>query len=229
GKELIGFALRTRGVTRPVLGVAWYWTGGALVSVTIQFFTRDTLYGDETVVTVLMSLFAIGAAFGAVGASLLSKGRSGLGLSAIGAGVSGVAIFSAFLVSLGFSAPADGALQSAPEVFSQTRAQLFAGLLLIGSIATNVYMVPLMAAVQRRAPSEKRSRILAANNMMNALGAMTGFLLSYIITQTPLSAADVFLYLGLAQGLLAGYMIRRKHRVADGLYDEMLSASPPRS
>ena len=92
----------------------------------------------------------------------------------------------------------------------------------------SIYAVPLQAAVQRRAPKDRRSRILAANNMLNAAGAMIGSWLVLFVTRTELQALDVFLAVGLAQGVLAVYMVRRKHAVEDGLYDETLSQGEAR-
>lgn len=79
GVALANFAIKSPGVIRPVLGVAWYWSSGALVTVTVPFLVRETLVADPTVVAVFMALFTVGAATGAAIASMLAKGRSGLG------------------------------------------------------------------------------------------------------------------------------------------------------
>ena len=228
GKKLMGYAFTSRGVIRPVLGVAWYWTVGSLVTVAVPLFVRDALSSDETVVATLMGLFAVGAAVGAGIASLFSKGRSGLGFSALGGVVAGAMTIILFFLSAGYAPPASGELRNAGEFFSNWRAFAIAATFLGASISMSIYAVPLQAAVQRRAPKERRSRILAANNMLNAAGAMIGSWLVLFVTRTELQALDVFLAVGLAQGVLAVYMVRRKHAVEDGLYDETLSQGEAR-
>ncbi len=221
-RKLVGYVVSSRGIARPVLGVAWYWTVGALVTVAVPLFVRDTLNGDETVVTVMMGLFAIGAAIGATTASVLSKGRTALGFSTAGAAGAGVMTFAVYLISLGYAPAADGALLHAGQFFTGWRAWSLASAFILASISTSIFIVPLQAAVQRRAPSETRARILAANNMINAAGAMIGAWLVLLVTRTALDAVDIFLAVGVAQIVLAAYMIRRKNTVEEGLFDEML-------
>lgn len=223
-KLILTFAFRARGVARPMIGVAWYWSVGALVTVATPFFVRDTLGGDETVVTLMMGLFAIGAALGATIASLLSKRRTGLGLSTVGAFIAGAASLAVYRLSAGI-APPSGALQNAADFFSSWRAYSLAAAFILASIATSLYVVPLQAAVQRRAPMQKRARILAANNMMNAAGAFIGSWLVMSVTRTSLNAVDLFAAVGVMQGVVALYMFRRKQIITPGLYDEMLENS----
>ena len=221
-KRLLGYATSARGVMRPILGVAWYWSVGALVTVATPLFVRDALYSDETVVAALMALFAVGAAVGAAIASMFAKGRSGLGFSATGAVVAGIMTFAVYLISVNYAPPTDGDLRNAGAFFSSWQAYGVAACFLLSSISMSVFAVPLQAAVQRRAPAERRSRILAANNMINAAGAMIGSWLVLSVTRTDLGAVDLFLAVCLAQGLLAAYMVRRKYTVKEGLFDEVL-------
>ncbi len=223
--KLIGYVFRSPGVSRPVLGVAWYWSVGALVTVAVPFFVRDALGADGTVVAVMMGLFAVGAAIGATVASVLSKGRSALGFATGGAFFAGVMTIIVYLLSAGFAPASGGPLLGAGEFFSGWRAYALAGAFVLASISTAIYVVPLQAAVQRRAPPDKRARILAANNMLNAAGAMIGSWLVLFVTRTSLEAVDLFILIGFAQGLLALYMLRRKLGVKDGLYDEMLEGA----
>lgn len=226
-RELFGFAVNARGVLRPILGVTLYWTVGALISVTVPLYGRDVLHADPSVVALLMALFAVGAAIGAGVASTVSKGRSGLGFSAFGSLTAGVLSLFVVAASLGVAAPSDGALYSAGDFLSTPRGWIICLLFLIASASSSVFVVPLQAATQRRAPSDKRSRILAANNMLNALGAGAGSLSVLLVTNTALSPYVMFLISGALQVLIAVYMLRRKRMVPDGLYDEILTAPGP--
>lgn len=223
------FAVESRGVAAPLLGVAWYWSVGTLVSVSVPFFVRDQLRGDETVVAFMMALFAIGAAVGATSASMLAKGRSALGFSTAGAAAAGLLTLFLYAIAASYVPPEGEKLQNAGEFLSGWRAYVIAATFILASIATSIFVVPLQAAVQRRAPAEKRSRILAANNMANAGGAMIGSWLVLLVTRTSLQASDIFLAVGVAQLALTAYMMHRRRKLAHGLYDEMLAdgAQPP--
>ena len=220
--KLVGFVTSSPGVLRPVLGVAWYWSVGALVTVAVPLFVRDELFGEPGVVAVMMTLFTIGAAAGAISASLLSKGRSGLGFATGGAAGAGLMTFAVYLIASSYPESTSEELQSIGEFFSDWRGWLLASAFILASVSTSIFVVPLQAAVQRRAPVESRARILAANNMYNAAGAMIGSLTVLFVTRTGLNAVDLFLGIGVAQTALTVYMVRRKGRMAEGLYDEML-------
>ena len=222
--KLIKFVTSSRGVLHPVLGVAWYWSVGALVTVAVPLFVRDELHGKPVVVAVMMALFTVGAAAGAVAASLLSKDRTGLGFSGAGAAGASLMTFAVFLIASSYSPPPDGELQNIGEFFDSWRAWLLAIAFILAAVSTSIFVVPLQAAVQRRAPPDRRARILAANNMANALGAMIGSLLVLSATRTSLNYVDLFFAVGVAQAALTAYMFRRKNSVAEGLYDEMLES-----
>jgi len=221
-KALMGYAINAPGVIHPALGAAWYWTIGALVTTTAPLFVRDTLHGDAAVVTAFMGLFAIGAAIGAVGASVLAKGRSALGFSTAGAGCAGVFILAVYFLSVGYDGPSSGALLNAAQFFNGPRAWAMALCFVLAAVSTSVYMVPLQAAVQRRAPAQRRARILAANNMLNAAGAILGFWSVLLITRTNFEPVHMFLFVAIAQAALTAYMFYRRKSVTEGLYDEVL-------
>jgi|GEM_PF-5420907 len=90
----------------------------------------------------------------------------------------------------------------------------------LSSAALGLYMVPLQAAAQRRAPPERRARILAAGNMLNALAAMAGSLSVLFVTNTGLSPNNALLFVAALQAAIALYMGWRWRRVPQGLHDD---------
>lgn len=225
--KLIEYTRDAPGVMRPVLAVAWYWSVGALVTVCVPLFVRDTLYGDETVTTAMMAIFAVGAAIGAIIASLLAKGRSGLGLSTAGISGAGLLAIAIFVLSQTIAPPVGGTLIDANVFFATHRGQAMAVAFLLSSISTAIFVVPMQAAVQRRAPSERRARILAANNMLNALGATIGAWSVLLITRFSITPEVAFVIIGIAQLGIATYMLRRKKTQPEGRYDESLMEAVP--
>jgi predicted MFS family arabinose efflux permease len=131
--------------------------------------------------------------------------------------------FALYAIALGYSPPENGALQGAGAFLSGWRAYAIAATFIFASIAASAFVVPMQAAVQRRAPKEIRSRVLAANNMANAAGAIIGFWLVLFVTRTNLSASDMFLAVGVAQTALFVYMRHRRKTLPEGLHDETLS------
>jgi len=170
----------------------------------------------------MMGLFAIGAAIGSVTASILSKGRSGFHFSTAGIFSAALMVFIVFALSLGGNNTADGDLMTAQQFFQTDRAYLITGAFLLSSVSTSLFVIPMQAAVQRRAPAEKRSRILAANNMMNAGAAWAGFWFVLPITRLSINPVYALLALSLVLSGVGGFMLYRKKTLPAGLYDEML-------
>jgi len=69
-----------------------------------------------------------------------------------------------------------------------------------------IYIVPLLAVVQQRTKEKTRSRIIAANNVLNALFMVlaTGF--SMIILASGFTIAELFLLLAIINLLFTSYL-----------------------
>ena len=92
----------------------------------------------------------------------------------------------------------------------------------LSAIWMGLFIVPLQAAIQRRAPEAQRSRIMAAGNMLNAGAAVLGSLSVAVVTLTALTATNAFFIVATLQFAIAIYMFRRRKMVKAGLYDEAL-------
>lgn len=221
GYQIIGYAIKAPGVIRPMIGFGVFYYVSTFITVLLPIYVRDELGGSGVVATAIMGFFAIGTGLGALGAAMLAKNKSGLGYSTLGITGSAIATFVAF--SLTGPAAAGGAA-TVEFLFKNP-----AGIALILSFATSsalmgLYIAPLQAAVQRRAPAEVRARIMAAGNMINAFTAFAGSMSVLIVTSTSFSAANALLVVATIQVAIALYMIRRHQTMPPNLHDEMLIA-----
>ncbi len=163
----INITRRNRTVFLSVLGISWFWFLGATYLAQLPNYSKLTLGGDEHVVTLLLTTFALGIGIGSLLCERLSGRRVELGLvpfGSIGLTLFGVDLF--FAVSpVAEGAPLVGAmefLRSAPN----WRALI--DILLMGMFG-GFYIVPLYALVQQRSEPSFRSRVIAGNNIINAL------------------------------------------------------------
>lgn len=219
------FVFSSRGVAPPLAGVAVFFLLSTAVTVITPLYARDTLNADAFVATVLNGLFAIGAGVGAICAAGLAKGRSGLGYSTLS--VLGAGVFSLLIAILSpMAAAPQGDVLTSGELFLTAPGLMLVFLFIATSALMGVYIAPLQAAVQRRAPAQVRARIMAAGVFANALFAMPGSLATLAITNTHLDPAVAFY--GVSAGMLAiaALMLHRRRTLPEGLYDEMLSRAP---
>lgn len=222
------FAFAAKGVARPLLGVAFFFYISTLVTVLVPLYAKDALHADETVATLIMGLFAIGAGLGAMTAAALSRKRSGLGFSALGIALAGLCTLVIAGLTGALAAPADGTPRGIGLLTGSAAGLALAFMFSLSSTAMGLFVAPLQAATQRRAPADLRSRILAAGNMINAAAAMLGSLSVLAVTRTALDPVAAFYAVAALQAALAVYMLRRRARLPEGLHDEMLApAAPP--
>ncbi len=224
--QIAGFAWQEKSVLHPLAGAAFFYFVSTGITVLLPIYTRDTLGANPFAATIIMLIFAIGALFGASAAVLLSKGRSGFGFSGIGifcAGLSGIGVVLA-AATIGKASP-EAPLRTVETLFFTPSGAMLAAALLGTSAFMGMFLVPLQAAVQRRAPSARRARILAFGNILNAITAFLGSLSILGVTRTGFDPNAALFIVSVALFAVAGYMLWRRGKIEDGLYDQPATLS----
>lgn len=164
--KTMGYAAKERSVLLSIMGISWFWFLGASYLTQIPNYTKHVLHGSESVATLLLAMFSIGIGGGSLLCEWLSGKKVEYGLVPIGS--IGLSIFGLDL-ALAYNASDPGVLLGLMD-FIQTPGSIrvLVDLILIG-IFGGLYIVPLFALVQTRSEMEYRSRVIAANNIMNAL------------------------------------------------------------
>ncbi|NWG71963.1 MAG: MFS transporter [Parvularculaceae bacterium] len=222
GVSMIARAFRARGVARPILGWSFFFYVSTLMTVLVPLYIKNSVNADETTATLVMGAFGIGAGLGGVAASLLARNRSALGYSTFGVAAASVLSLFAFLMTPFASSVAP---QTASDFLGKPAGFAILVSFVLAASLMGLFVAPLQAAVQRRAPAHECARILAAGNMMNAAFALLGSLSVLLVTRTDADPRLALLACALMQGCVALYMWRRRARVPTGLYDEMLGSS----
>ncbi|QLH51912.1 MAG: MFS transporter [Candidatus Accumulibacter cognatus] len=168
----IGFAREKPAVFLSIMGISWFWLFGALFLAQFPAYTKNVLGGSETAVTLLLATFTFGIGIGSLLCEKLSARRVELGLVPLGSIGLTVFAFDLALASPATPAAGLGALGLMPLASTW---RVLADLLLIGTFG-GFFIVPLYALVQQRSNPEHGARIIAANNIMNALFMVVGAL-----------------------------------------------------
>jgi acyl-[acyl-carrier-protein]-phospholipid O-acyltransferase/long-chain-fatty-acid--[acyl-carrier-protein] ligase len=155
----------------PVLALSWFWlVGGTLVS-GLPVFAKDVLFAGESVVTMMLAVFAIGIAIGSIGAEKLLAGEVSARYVPLSALAMAGFAFDLLLSSAG-RAPAASPATLASFIADRANWRVLADLLAL-AIAGGIFTVPLYALLQHASEPAHRARVIAANNIVNAL-FMTG-------------------------------------------------------
>ncbi len=197
------FARGNHVVWLSMLGISWFWFYGALFLAQFAGFSRDVLGGNEQVVTALLALFSIGIGAGSLFCERLSGRRVELGLVPFGS--IGLSVFA---IDLWLASRALAATELAglgPFLDRPAHWRIAADLLLIGLFG-GLYIVPLYALIQERSEPSHRSRIIAANNILNALFMVASAGIAIGLLQAGLSIPQLFLVTGLMNAAVAAYI-----------------------
>ncbi|MGV6802268.1 MAG: MFS transporter [bacterium] len=221
--KMVQYITAEPGVIRPILGASAFFFCVTAVTINVPYFARDVLHGDGQLATIIMISFMIGPLIGTIITASLPKSRSGLGFSALALLLAIITL----LVVVGFSLLARQTVPPSPysvsEFFRTPYAYPILGGLTAAAAFLFMFIVPLQAAIQRRAQAEYRARIMAAANVLNAAAAFIGSLSVTVVTSGLLEPEQLFIVIALLQLAIVGYMYHRKRSVPAGLYDEMLT------
>jgi 1-acyl-sn-glycerol-3-phosphate acyltransferase len=195
---------QNRTVFLSCLGISWFWFYGATLMTQLTAFTKDVLGGDASVVTLALTTFSIGVGIGSLMCEKLSHKQVEIGLVPFGA--IGLSVFA---FDLYLARPVDAeitGLSAAMFVQSAGAWRVLADLLLIG-VFGGFYIVPLFALIQQRSAPEYRSRIIAGNNILNAMFMVASALLAIAaLVGLELSLSQLILGLALINALVAVYI-----------------------
>jgi 1-acyl-sn-glycerol-3-phosphate acyltransferase len=162
-----------------ILAISWFWFYGSIFLMQIPNFSKKILFGDEAVVTWLLSMFSIGIGMGSLLCEKLSGKRVEIGLVPLGA--IGLAIFGWDLASTSQNWPVSSEILNFKQFWAiENSFRILFDLALIG-VFGGLYIVPLYALVQERSDPEFLSRVIAGNNIINALFMVSAALLAMFV------------------------------------------------
>lgn len=164
-----------------LLGNSWYWFYGATYLTQIPQLTQQNLHASENVVSLLLTFFSVGIGIG----SLLCRriGGTEVNLTMVPIGAIGLTVFALYLAaSLAFVPERTGELLHLADVFQQgwSYYHVILAVTMLG-ISGGFYIVPLYAMMQAYSPRSHRARVVAANNILNAVFMVSSAIFSIII------------------------------------------------
>ncbi|EXF42949.1 acyltransferase [Pseudomonas sp. BAY1663] len=192
-----------KAVSRAMLGNSWFWFLGATYLTQIPAFSRDLLNGDESVVTLILTLFSVGIALGSLLCERMSRHHVEIGLVPFGA--LGLSLFGVLLWWHAGGFPAVAAPLDWLALLAEPRAWwVLADILGLG-VFGGLYIVPLYALIQSRSVVHERSRVVAANNILNALFMVVSALIAIVLlVLLKLAIPQLFLVVSLMTVLVCG-------------------------
>lgn len=202
--SILRYAYSNRTVFLAILGISWFWFLGASYLTQLPNYSIEILASQKSVVTLLLCVFSIGIGVGSLLCDKLSGHRIEIGLVPLGS--LGLSLFG---IDLYFASdfPAVESLRSLGEFLALEGAiRVLVDMALIG-VFGGFFIVPLYALVQHRSAPEHRARVIAANNVLNALLMVVAALTAiFLLGFGGLSKAQYFAVLAVMNAAVAWYI-----------------------
>ncbi len=198
-------AAANRPVWLSILGLSWFWAIGATLLSEFPSVARDALGAEGQVVTLLLTMFAVGIGVGSMLCAQLLHGE--VSARHVPFAAFGITLFtwdfgSTVSSAAGLHLTTVGALLN-----SLTGWHMLADLLLL-SVCGGVYSVPLYAIVQEQSEPSRRARTIAANNIVNALMMVLGAAFVAAFSAAGISAPAVLKVVAVANFAVALWIVR---------------------
>jgi len=199
----LGHARTNRSVFLSLLGISWLWFFGSIFLTTFTGFAKETLGGDQSVVTLLLAVFSVGIGVGSLLCERLSGHKVEIGLVPFGS--IGMSVFAVDLWLASASLAPSGLAGLAPFLAERSHWRVIADLFLL-AMFSGFYSVPLYALIQSRCEPSHRARIIAANNILNALFMVVASIMAAVLLQAGLSLPQLYLVVALLNAAVAAYI-----------------------
>ncbi|MDH1099623.1 MFS transporter [Pseudomonas mosselii] len=198
---------QTPAVSRSIVGNSWFWFVGAIYLTQIPAYAKDWLHGDETVVTLVLTLFSVGIAVGSLLCERLSGRKVEIGLVPFGS--FGLTLFGL----LWWWHSGDVPVGVVPHDWLALLGMGQAWWIMLSIVGLGIfggfYIVPLYALIQARTPEDQRARVIAANNILNALFMVVSAIITIVLLSlAKLSIPQLFLVVSLLNIAVNAYIFR---------------------
>lgn len=204
--RIVRFSRENKRVFLCIIGISWFWLVGATYLSQLPVYVKDVLLFEPDVVTLFLTVFSVGIGIGSFLCTKLLNGEiksNYVPISMLGMTLFGVDLYFASTHSI---AASPDTLMSIGQFFSSFSYWRILFDLLFIAICSGLYIVPLYAIMQHDSEEKHRARIIAANNVMNALFMVIAALVTLAMLSMGFTIPQIFLVMAIANGFVAVYL-----------------------
>lgn len=194
-------------VSRSLVGNSWFWFLGAIYLTQIPAYAKEWLHGDESVVTLILTVFSLGIGLGSMLCERMSGHKVEIGLVPFGS--IGLTLFGMLLWWFSGGFPQGTTPHDWLALLGHGQAWWILGCILGIGLFGGFYIVPLYALIQSRTAEHERARVIAANNILNALFMVASAIVAILfLSVAGLSIPQLFLAISLMNVAVNSYIFK---------------------
>ena len=193
-----------------IVAISWFWFVGATFLAQFPNYVKNILHGTEGIVTLLLSTFSIGIAIGSMLCNTLVKGKITAKLSPFALLFMSLFCIDFYWVSQSIPMQISGEFLNLNAFLSNISGFRIVADLVFISIGGGVFIVPLYAILQHKSEESLRARMMASNNIINALFMVISAGGAAVLLANGFSVPDMFLGIGIMNVFVAFYIYKAK-------------------
>jgi acyl-[acyl-carrier-protein]-phospholipid O-acyltransferase/long-chain-fatty-acid--[acyl-carrier-protein] ligase len=204
--RVMRYAKERREIYMAIMAISWFWLVGATFLAEFPVFTKNSLAANQDVVTFFFTLFSIGIGLGSLFCNKLLKGEVNTKL--VPTAAFGITLFT---IDLFFAAnhalkPAGGAIIGLHVFLQSLNSWRITFDILLIAVCGGIYTVPLYAVLQKRSDPAHRARVIASNNIVNALFMVGAAIATVLMLKYGFTVNQVFLTVAIVNAFVAIYI-----------------------
>lgn len=205
-KQIMAIIREKKDIYLSIMGISWFWFVGATLLTQFPPFIKNTLHSSASVFTLYLTTFSLGIGIGSLFCNRLLKGK--ITAKYVPMAIILMALFTLdiYFATRHISISTTTKLLTLKEYFSSIgNVRILIDILLL-TVSGGLFIVPLYAIIQDRSDESKRSRVIAGNNIFNALFMVLSSILVILATKLHLATPQTFLLLAICNLFVAGYI-----------------------
>lgn len=201
--RIVAFSRVDKSVFLSILGISWFWFFGSAMTLQLPAYTLEILNGNEEITTTLLVAFAVGVGVGSLLCERMSGHRIELGLVPFGS--IGLSVFALDLYFAQPTLSTETVSTMAEFIQRDGSLRVLFDLMMLGAFG-GFYSVPLYALIQERAERRHLSRIIAANNIINAIFMVAAAVFALLALNAGMTIPQFFIALAVLNAIAAIYI-----------------------
>ena len=193
-------------VFRAIIGATWFWILGTFFLTQLFPLCSKVFNTEAPVVTLFLILFSFGVGAGSICCNKVLKGEVSVvyvPLSAVGLSICAFVIY---ILSAGFDTPIIPLTLT--EFVLSARGFFICVSLFAFAFMGGMYVVPLNALMQKKAPAKYVAAVIAGNNIINSLGMVGISLFAVLLVSLGFKITDLFLFVAIISAGVAFYICK---------------------
>ncbi len=198
-------ATRERAIFLSILGISWFWLVGATLLTQFPNLAKSVFNADNQVVTLLLVVATVGIALGSLLCDSLLKGEVSARYVPFAAFGMSIFLFDLYLACPEPGAAAGPLIGIGTFLGSAGNWRVLFDIFAV-TVCGGIFTVPLYAILQSRSGEAERSRVIAGNNIVNALFMVVGAITAAVMLGFDFTVPQLIVVMAVVNGVVTVYV-----------------------